>query len=102
MTSILSLSPQQALRLKAALWYGETGEYVADQFGCSLSLVRMISKGDRYPETEWPDGSKGRLKSSRLTAIARARSRARREVYPQITRTMNARVRAILGAAHGD
>ncbi len=92
-------SPSQATRLKAALWYGEPASYVARNFGCSLPLVKAIAQGRKYHDTPWPNGAKGSIDQSQSRRIARARSKARQEVLPQITRTMNARVRAILGAS---
>ena len=96
MTSLSLFSPQQAARLKAALWHGEPGPYLAAQYGCSLALIRAIARGYNYSEIEWPDGSTGAIKHTRLKSISRARARARREVGAQITKTLNARVRAIL------
>lgn len=99
MSALSILTPQQATRAKAAIWHGEPGEFIANQYGCSVALIRAIARGYRYAEVQWPDGSSGAIKTTRLKTINRARSKARREVLPQITRTMNARVRAILEAA---
>ena len=91
------LTTHQVTSMKARLWAGETHAVLALHFGCSQPLIKKIAQGQRWPEVEWPDGSTGALKLTRRRQIMQARAVARQEATKAMSRTMAAKVRAILG-----
>lgn len=71
------LSDEDVTEIKARIWKGELYGTISLTFSVSEQYISLISRGKRYFDAEWPDGSTGPLPMHRVREIHRAR-------YPNI------------------
>ena len=64
-------------RLKKDLWEGTaTQKELADKYNISQPLVSMILRGHQWPDTSWPDDSKGAMPAERYRIVIGSKRRA--------------------------
>lgn len=87
--SYSTLDLEKAKAIKRAIWLGDSQELVAIAFEIAQGTVSRIVNGRAYPQSQWPDGSTGRLTNEQ-------RARLRRKKLPEATDETRGRIERAL------
>lgn len=64
-----SLNFSSVVKIKKAIWAGETQSEVAQRFAVSQATISRIVQGEQWPDVKWPDGSTGELSAERKSIL---------------------------------
>jgi len=67
------LEDGDVVEIKKRIWDGELYSTIAEIFGVTDSYISLISRGRRYYDVKWPDGTEGPLPMYRAKEIHQQR-----------------------------